>query len=111
MTSVQINRGYRETFSVLLLNTVVSDMRIRVTPRSGEPLRIGLVAGALGQVLALASETDARGTHTRCTVTLPPAATRALGEGAVNEAEMESLPLQEHLGAFVIEGSIGLNDD
>jgi hypothetical protein len=111
MTTVPIQRGYRQTFTVTVLQTVVADMRMRITPVDRPAFSITTTAGSAGQVLALTSLTDSRGTHTVCTVTLPPAATRLLGEGAVNTVEMETLPLQEPLGTFMISGSVGLNDD
>ncbi len=111
MTPVEIRRGYTQTFTITVLNTVLVDARVRITRPNGAVLRIAAVAGDLGQVLSLAPLTDSRGTHTALTVTMPPAATRWLADGAVNAAEIEALPMQSFLGALTLSGVGGLNDD
>ena len=108
---VSIARGYRQSFAVTILNTAVADLRMRINVVGASVLRIGTAAGADGQIITLESVSDARGTHTRATVSLPPAFTRKLGEGAINSVEIESLPQQDPLGSFLINGSAGLNDD
>ena len=107
---VSIARGYRQSFAVTILNATVADLRMRIGVVGAAVLRIGTIAGADGQIITLQSVTDGRGTHTRATVSLPPAFTRKLGEGAVNSVEIESLPQQDPLGSFIINGSAGLND-
>jgi hypothetical protein len=110
MATVPVRRGYRESLSLTFLGQSFSDMRVRITCPDGI-VRLGLAPNADGAAIALSTVTDERGTHTRAVLTMPPAATRRLGEGAVNFAECERLPAQEYLGAFTIEGSAGLNDD
>jgi hypothetical protein len=111
MTSFTINRGYRQQFAILLVNTLIADCRIRITCPGGVMIRLGTVADSDGAVLALSEVADTRGASTQILVTLPAVTTRKLGEGAVNPFEIERLPLQEYLGTAVIIGSAGRNDD
>lgn len=110
MATVPVRRGYRESLSLTFLGQSIADIRIRITCPGGI-IRLGLAPNADGAVIVLSTVTDERGTHARAVLTLPPAATRRLGEGAVNYAECERMPAQDYLGAFTIEGSAGLNDD
>jgi hypothetical protein len=110
MATIPIKRGYLQTFAVTFLNQTIAELRMKVTIPGGNSMTI-TTTGSVGQVLALTSVTDGRGTHTRATVTLPPAASRSLESGAWNTVEIERMPTQEYLGEFTIEGSAGLNDD
>lgn len=109
-SAVTVERGYHVSFAIRLRSVVISDLRLNITAPAGR-FRIGLLPSADGSFLALSQSSDTTGAFTLVTVTLTPAGTRKLGAGAVNHVEIEGLPVQQHLGTFIITGSQGNNDD